>query len=714
MARCLIALCCILALWGRTTEACAQSVQAQPSVQVPPGPWNEAEREAYRLYRNDKPVEARAKAEKVVKQNRESLMGHYVLAAVLFEAEGSLSRAMYHFGKAREIYETRWKPSNRAEDSPWTLHRDLLFQAQNLAGQMELHNYQLELQSYHDYLYDPDLLAERAWPLVRLGRDDEARKFAKQAIASNDSWQRSLGMNALCAVEGEAQTRKPYYLACKAALANAKSRRASGGEQAVAVHAYNAALAALAAGKPSEAISFLEDGASRLEFTPANPWRLLVRIYIDEGKMNEAVDALLNMQRWRKRQPAYLRDQDRAESDAIFGLMMLVGGRTEDGLRAIDRAIDQPDRRGLTSSVREQAVGAHALMRRAMLKTRIERRMEEAASGGFFSRAWAWVECIPDRIKAWMDGRRVSSALADEKRLVATLRPHIQGGLSPIPYWMVGDLVEILGPGVVLDALTEARREDAGIGFVAGHLDAVRAEALLAQGRPVDALKRAALSLERLPAHEALLRARVQGIIAKAARELGKEETEFLALERALRVDGGMLRRMGISLPTKILGSGSLGKKVAEALHRSPRFRSGKAFRIEVYEGKDPKGLDTLKACLNNHRGEKIRCTETVRGPAPKDEDENAEDQDAEKKDKKKPENEQPATPSQSNPNPEKVELENDEQYVERMVRVFQHELFAADVRISQIDMGSLDGRVTSGSEIARERLENMLEYVAE
>lgn len=693
----------LLLLVGSSSSARGQSVQAQPSAQVPPGPWTEEEREAYRLYRNEKPVAARNKAEKVVKANDGSLMGHYVLASVLFEAEGSLSRAMYHFGKARELYETRWKPSSRSADSPWTLHRDLLFQAQNLAGQMELHNYQLELQSYHDYLYDPDLLAERAWPLVRLGQEDEARKFAKQAIASNNTWQRSLGMNALCAVEGEAQTRAPYYVACKAALANAKSQRAGGEEQAVAVHAYNAALAALAAGKPSEAIRFLEEGAKRLEFTPANPWRMLVRIYIDEGKMNEAVDALLNMQRWRKRQPAYLRDQDRAESDAVFGLMMLVGGRTEEGLRAIDRAIDQPDRRGLTSSVREQAVGAHALMRRAMLRTRVERRMEEAASGGFFSRVWAWFEGVPDRVKMWMDGRRVSSALADERRLVATLRPNIQGGLSPLPYWMVGDLVEVLGPGVVLDALGEARRADDKIGYVAGHFDAVRAEALLAQGRASDALKRANLALERLPEHEALLRARVQGVIAKAARDLGKEETEFLAIERALRIDGGMLRRMGVSLPAKVLSSGDLGSDVASALRDSPRFRSGKAFRVEVHTNKDPQGQDTLKACLSNHRGEQIRCSELVRGPAPKETDDEAE---ADKGGQSSNDREDAKV--------EEVVLESDEQFVERMVRVFQHELFAADVRISQVDMGSLDGRVTSGSEIARDRLQNMLDHVSE
>src|SRR5690606_25539184 len=107
-----------------------------------------------------------------------------------------------------------------------------------------------ELLGYHDHLYDPDLVAERCWPLMKLGRMQEARDLATRAAGSPNTWQRSAGLNALCAVEGEARTREPYFAACQRALADARvsvSRRgdAQGEDGAgITVDAYNAALAA--------------------------------------------------------------------------------------------------------------------------------------------------------------------------------------------------------------------------------------------------------------------------------------------------------------------------------------------------------------------------------------------------------------------------------------------------------------------------------------
>ena len=206
-------------------------------------------------------------------------------------------------------------------------------------------------------------------------------------------------------------------------------------------------------------------------------------------------------------------------------------------------------------------------------------------------------------------------------------------------------------------------------------------------------------SLPNTADDEKLLRARVHALVAKAARELGKEETEFVALERTLRIDGGMVRRMGLSLPAKFQGSGGLGKRLARGLFHSPRFESGKAFVVEAQSEQDH-----IKICLRNHRGEQIRCSESDRMPAQSDPDEQSDPSKQGKADAE-------ADPAVTN---KEVDMESDDAFIERMARLFQHELFAADVRISQVDMGSLDGRVTSGSQVARERLERMLEHVAE
>src|SRR5262249_52816903 len=146
------------------------------------------EDEALSLVQNGLFVSARTKAERILARNPDSVVGHYVLGRVFFDAEGSLARAMFHFGRARELYEPTMIDPN-------PFHQELLFQTARLAGQMELYDYELELLGYYDHLYDPDLIAERCWPLVKLGRLDEARQFADAAVRSPNAWQRSAGLN---------------------------------------------------------------------------------------------------------------------------------------------------------------------------------------------------------------------------------------------------------------------------------------------------------------------------------------------------------------------------------------------------------------------------------------------------------------------------------------------------------------------------------------
>src|SRR5690606_41799387 len=134
----------------------------------------------------------------------------------------------------------------------------------------------------------PERLGAPAWPRMRLGRLDGGRLFAAKAIASPDGWQRSMGFNALCAVEGEAGKRAPYREACFAALAHARTRRAQGEEAPRAVHAYNAGLAALSVGDVGAAEDAVVGGATRLEFTPATPSPALRPGYWSAGRATEA------------------------------------------------------------------------------------------------------------------------------------------------------------------------------------------------------------------------------------------------------------------------------------------------------------------------------------------------------------------------------------------------------------------------------------------
>jgi tetratricopeptide (TPR) repeat protein len=649
----------------------AGDVVAQPT---PPPAAAAAEAEALRLYNANRLLTARTKAEEALRLNPDSIAANYVVGAVLREAEGSPARALSHLARARELYESRYTQP-RQPGAPWQLHRDILFALQGVAGEIEEFEYQLQVQEFYDYLYDPDLLAEHAWPLIHLRRYREARTWAQRAIASRDRWQGSAGRNALCAVEGAARQRQAQFEACRDALQNAQ-RAAAGNAtganaQQVAVHAYNAALGALAVMRPDEAERMAVEGTRRLEFTTANPWRLLGRLYLDQGRAAQAVDALREMQRWRVRQPANLRDQDRAETDVAVATTLLVAGEAQAGLRFVDRAIERPDRRGLVASDEEQALGAHALLRRALQRLHAELEAERGSWSNTTGRVDGAVSGALARVAAWPDDERIANVLSDEDRLDSTLRMYVRGGIEPVPVWLLGDLVTVLGPGVTAVALREARADERTFPGSRPLHDALDAEVRLAQGDLEGALSIARRSLDALPNTEALLQARVALVGARAARELGNETVMLGLYERAMQRDPGALRRMGEALPAVIAagsGGGATGEEILTRMRRSPRLREApRGFRVTVTANDR-----AARVCVNSPLGNQLGCTDVTR---------------------------------------ERNEAED--HFAARVVEQFHRETFAMRLGLSTQDLRSLDGTTVANDAAAREQMNNVLRDIA-
>jgi len=640
------------------------------AIGVQAGPFTTLEQEAIRLYNDNRLLTARTKAEEALSRDPDSLAGHYVLGCVLREAEGSLPRAMTHLGRARELYETRYG-TTRPAGAPWQVHREILFAIQQVAGEIEQYDYQLHVLEFYDYLYDPDLLAEHAWPLIHLRRYREARGFAQRAIATSDAWQQSLGRNALCAVEGAARDRQAQQRACLDAFQNAQ-RRATGNTDTnpataprVTVHAYNAALGAAAILRFDEVERLAMEGTRRLEFTTANPWRLLARLYLDQGRVAQAVEALREMQRWRTRQPANLRDQDRAETDAAVATVLLVAGEADAALRFVDRAIERPDRRGLVASDQAQALGAHALLRRALQRVSSERAAERGSARGFGARLGGWWEQLAGRARAWPDDERVANVLTDEHRLDSTLRMYVRGGIEPVPVWLVGDLVEVLGAGTVAVALREVRREERTFPAIAPYHDALEAEVLLAQDEPVRALALAQRALGALPNTETALQARVAIVGARAAMDNGQRALALGLLERAMQRDPGALRRMGARLPATVTAAGgALADEVARRVGRSPRLDVGeRGFTVRVTAR-----ATGVEMCLTSPLAAQMGCTTTSR-----------------------------------------TRGESDEALAVRAVDQFHEERFATRLGLSTQDLRSLDGTTSANEEAARQQMQGVL-----
>ncbi len=636
------------------------------------------ERELVKLLDDNQLVTARRKVDELLKRSPESMVGHYVLGRVMVQSEGNLPKAMAHLGRCRELYEKTYAVHPRSAGAPWQFHRELLYQIQNLAQRMEEFSYQLEILDYHDLLYEPDLLAERTWPLMRLGKFKKAREAAKAAI-NRAGFQRSLGLNAMCAVEGEALLRKPYFEACLKAFEHAKAADVKGVDDkhvsTTAVHAYNAALAARAALLPERAEKIATEGTRRLAFTSANPWRLLVQLYSDQGRMKEAVDALRDMQAWRTKQPPSIRDQTRAETDVVFSTVLLLAAETKTGMRLLDLAIERPDRRGLSSSSREQALGAHALLRRALARTQGELLAEQASYSdepGLMSRAY---DGAGRSLSVWADEERIVSVLSDTDRLVSTFRVFLRGGIEPVPVWLLGDLIDVLGTGIVAAAIKRARKKESDPGVVP-YFDALAAELALARGDEKRALKLAQKALETLPKREALLKARTAAAGARAARDRGKRQLYLSLLEQTMQLDPSVIRRLGMSIPAKIklAQKSRTGQLVAEKLDDSPRLDSeSKAFVVDVLgTGRD------LQVCLRGPQGAKLSCAV--------------------------------ASPPDTDPKTKKPKTENDEEYATRVAAAFHKKALAMPLGLSGVDLSSLDGSTTVAEQAARDRLKGILD----
>lgn len=638
----------------------------------------------YKEFHGRTPISTRRKAEAWLADHPDSIIAHFVLGAILRDSEGALGPAMRHLGQARELYEARWPSDAAHPEAPWQLHREMLFEIQQLAGELEKHEYRLAMLDYYNTLYDPDLLGERAWPLMSLGRVNKAREAALLARERGGVVQRSLGRNASCALEGRHGSRGAWFDACldafdQAALVAKDDPPFAAPEEAssVAVHAYNAALAARAMLRPDEVERLARAGARRLEYTAANPWGILMRLYLDQGRGREAAKALLEAERWRVRQPPALRDQIRADADALAASLLLLAGEADAGRGRIDRALRYPDRRGLTSVSREQTEGAHALLRRALRASQDEVKAEREACGAITSQGdqESWWDRFTASVEAQFedlgDLGRIERALEHGDSARRSFAFFVHGGLEPLPLWLIGDLVDVMGVGVARVALTSARSKESMEGLQA-YLETIEFEILYRDSEWESAWNFADLVLDRLPPAEVALRSRVAALAGDAALRDGQHAKGLAFLELAMNEEPGSLRRLGIALPVSVSGpaTNASAADLEERLLKSPRFEVDEGgFRVDISELGD-----SLQVCLDGPSGSRLGCY--ALDPQEETKDEN------EARDRGTPE----------------------------LCLAVHKQAFALPLGLSGTDMGSLDGTSIISDLASRRRLQRTLD----
>jgi tetratricopeptide (TPR) repeat protein len=545
-------------------------------------PITPQEKAAYEiLQKGDRPILAREAAEAVLRASPNSFVGYYVLGAIYASVEGSLPKAYYYLKKAQRLIESRWG-QDVGEEGPWLWHVRSLEELINVTGQMDRYEEQLDLLGQRDRHYTPKFTWRWGWPLMKLGRTDEARKKMQEAIASDDSGTVIAAMNTLGAVEAELDHPEASFQVFQKLmnLATAKQWR----QDATVFN--NAAEAALALMKFDEAEKLLIASTNHFEYgTYSNPWRLLAMVYVREGRMPEAVTAVREMQQWTRANRPALEQQSWSERNYLTAAVLLECGYTEEALQILRLARNRPDRRGGTSTHIDQSEAGFLILFRHALKVHCETLAEQALNRPFLQRPALWLQSISEGLEMWSAGRRAASLIIDNHRLPWSVRPAAPDFID-ILEWCRIDLNEILGSGVVAGETARLlERSDSTGRREKSHLQLLKGYAELLSGNLNVARDLLTEALTGLPGAEVYARAQTEALLGRTLASSGLFQEAAIHYQQAIEKAPGVFRALNLALPCHFTFSADArALKAVELLAASPRLRkSGQGFNVRIH-----------------------------------------------------------------------------------------------------------------------------------
>ena len=502
------------------------------------------ESEALRAVQEGRFVRARELAEHTLAKNPRSAVGELVLGRALHDGEGNTPLALVHFRRALALTET---PGGVARPGTERWHREALYHLMWASSDLGRFEQTLDYAARVRALYDPELHGLDVWPLMKLGREEEARAAAARALATGDPLEEVIGRNGLCALDG--------YPACVAVLEAVRRFDLPAG-----LALRNAAVAAQDAGRFDEAERLLLE-STRVADEEANPWRDLAALYAAEGRVGEAVAAARAMALAVRAAPRRVQQYTRAQALFTSSQVLLLAGHPDRALAAVGHALDEPDRAAHWSGSEEATIAESALLERVIRATLAELLEERADVCGWSAAFTARPAAAGQRLRAWYAGRRVVPVLL-AGGLEATNESTAAAPQLAAPPWLQLDAVALLGPAAVRPLVDRWLREPleppAGqpLELRAAYLAALGAEAVCLAGDDAGCIAEGASARARLPAAEVLLRVRLAARMASAAWRLGQAGEAAALFEEVLDHDPGVLRRLGLALPARLRPGG--------------------------------------------------------------------------------------------------------------------------------------------------------------
>ena len=637
------------------------------------------EREAKVAFYTQKRNRARTLAEKALNEQARPILGAMILAQVYEESEGNFPKALYWIREA-----THWlveacgtRPTAAAEQ----MHKDLLIKESFILGDMDQREEQLNALNRFDQIYKPPRDELKIWPLVKLGRFEEARSIGFKQIQSENQFVRSRAFNGMMAIECEARNRKASYEWGMKGHIDAR-------EQSCVI-ALNMGLASRQCFKFDE-----EERFNRIALKAedrdcsSSPFIQSSATYLIRGEFQKSISALSSWapstaMEWMQ---SHMRVKAR-RAELMYGL-----GVWRRGLKEIHDVVTYPDRAAGTDSASEEMLNLESYMLYwALLEGERIASAERRAIRGLS----AWLKAQPKRIfdawKQWKIKRQIIRFATYHVNLIDLIKPYF----SSVMPWYSSLLVYVLGEGVIKAALDQARNEEAQDypKIANAYLDGYEAELSWKQGDYERCLLLVERALETVPKAAKLFRYRLIALrwaarYAEADEVVHDDDLHLLLSEYPLP-----LRLLNLKLPVRMRTSGGqYGQAVLEALERSPRFSldENAALSLQVIED-----AQRIKICLLGRQGNRYRCAETFT------------DFEVEKKALKQKRRQMRGQAHAIQKTKESSEGENNNGHQEdpwalaleknpvwRIVDRAHQELFSPQVELTQKEMDTLDGNI--------------------
>ncbi len=551
-------------------------------------------------------VKARELSEQWVRAEPDSPAAQFALAEVLLTVEGNMPRALFHLNRAEEL--TPFTTMEQAFESGNVQWHYLT--VSQLSYVHQLMGDQLKSLEYLDKLeaiYGQDVESFRGWPLIKLKQYGAARTSANRVLqTSEDERARARAWNTLCAAELASLAPIESTSACDRAISEDEDI-ASRSNDFDTVYLTNASEVALSLLQMDVAEDYLDRATRYLNpDSVADPWIYKLYLTLNQGRFDDARDALDRMMVWRGQQEPLVSVMNRAEHFLVSASFLMIAGYAEDAVRLAQTALNQPDRNGSYSADDAQKDAFAALLNMASLRAELEIQKELRATMNWSEAMRHRLQTTKLGLQAWRSERRAASLFASFDVLQNRLRPYAPLDVH-IPEWVEPDLVHLIGTGVMSEVLEQARANGA-FQLNEGYFYAYLTEINAVDGDFSEVISSGRDALNLLPAAEVLLRARVAANMGKAMWVIGDNVQALEFYQQAYTQDPSIIRRLGLALPITFASDNSaVAAEAIEYLQNSPRFfTSGfdgaNGFVLEV------RSNPALSACLRSPTGTALSC----------------------------------------------------------------------------------------------------------